>query len=260
MVAPSGSGGATVVFIMSVTGLSFCLGHWALYVSLYGIPGGRQVERVVHAFTLLGGAWLSFFVRRWEFEHVDGGSPRVLKGRDVNGLLLRCSVPTVVKVAVASVCGVVSDVFVKRNMNTVTVTKLTIDFPLVGLIITFYALISTKNSALTSVQLKRGSVGKTARVLSRALVLYVAGSFFFKVLSFVFLSSVLIFFNTDTSALPCTHDFVRIVLLKAPVACAVVKLGGIVHTAKCPGGTVVASVTAILSGVVLTPVFVFRFR
>lgn len=183
----------------------------------------------------------------------------MLKARHVNGLLIRCSVPTVVNVAVASLCGVVSDVFVNRNMNPVNVTKLTVAFPLVGLIITFYAVMSTNNSAVSSVQLKRGSLSKTARMLKGALVFYLIGTFVFNNVSFVFLSSVLHFFNTDGSALPCTHSFVRIVLLNAPIACAVVNLGGVVHTAKCPGGTVLASVMAMIYGVVLTPVFVFRF-
>lgn len=188
---------------------------------------------------------------------VGRGGPRVLNARGIKGLLLRCSVPTVVKVALASLCGVVSDMFVNRNINTVTVSNLTVSFPLVGLLITFYALIKINNTAVSSVHLKRGSASNTRGILKGMAILYIVGSVFCKNVALLFLSQVLFFFKTDRSALPCTHSFVRVVLVKDPIACMVVKLGGVVHTANCPQGTVLSSVLAIKYGVVLTPIFVF---
>lgn len=251
VVAPSGSGGTTVIFMTSVG--VFCL--WALGIMFASTRDSRWSVSGTGC-SCLYAAWGAMAARRVTRR----ASPHVLKARGVKGLLLRCSVPTVVKVAVASLCGVVSDVFVKRNMKTVTVSNLTVAFPLVGLIMTFYMLVSTNKTAVSSVHLKRGSVRNTARILNGALVLYLVGSMMFNNVTFVFLSPVLGFFNTDPTALPCTHSFVRMVLLNAPIACAVVKLGGMVHTAKCPGGTVLASLMAMLTGMVVTPVFVFRFR
>lgn len=188
------------------------------------------------------------------------GAPATLNARGVKGLLVRCTVPTVVTVATSSLCGVMSDVFVNRKINPVTVSKLTLAFPLVGLTTTFNSLIKIKTTALISMGLKRGSCSATRHILKGMLILGVVVKLTFAVLALVFLSPVLCFFKNDSRAIKCTHSCVGIVLCNGIVARLCLKLGTILHSTNRPRGTVCTAVTAIIVGAVLSPLFVCNFN
>lgn len=188
------------------------------------------------------------------------GAPSTLKARDVNGLLVRCTIPTVVTVATSSLCGVMSDVFVNRNIKAVTVSKLTLAFPLVGLTTTFNSLINIKTSALVSIGLKRESCSATRHILNGIFILGVILKITFVVVIVLFLSPVLCFFKNDSRAINCTESCVRVVLLKGTIARLCLKLGTILHSSKRPRGTVCTAVTAIIVGAVLSPIFVCNFN
>lgn len=188
------------------------------------------------------------------------GAPATLKARGVKGLLVRCTVPTVVTVATSSLCGVISDVFVNRKMKTVTVSKLTLAFPLVGLTTTFNSLINIKTTALISIGLKRGSCSATRQMLNGILMLGVVVKLTFAIIALVFLSPVLCFFNNDSTAMNCTHSCVIIVLLNGIIARLCLNLGTMLHSTKRPRGTVITAVTAIIVGAVLSPIFVCNFN
>lgn len=213
--------------------------------------------RFLYAFTT------RFELGEWGSEGWDvtgAKAPARLKARPVKGLLLRCTVPTVVTVATSSLCGVMSDVFVNRNMNPLTVSKLTVAFPLVGLTTTFNSLININTSALISMGLKRGSCTATRGVLNGMIALGFVVNVKFDVLALLFLSPVLCFFKTDPSAVSCTQSCVIVVLLNGIVARVCLKLGTLLHTSKRPRGTVATAVAAMVVGAVLSPVFVCLFR
>lgn len=187
------------------------------------------------------------------------GTPATLNARGVKGLLVRCTVPTVITVATSSLCGVMSDVFVKRKIKHVTVSNLTLAFPLVGLTTTFNSLMKMKTTALVSIGLKRGSCSATRQILNGILILGVVVNLTFAILALLFLSPVLCFFKKDRIAVKCTHSCVRIVLLNGIVARLCLNLGTILHSTKRPRGTVCTAVTAMIVGAVLSPMFVFIF-
>lgn len=204
---------------------------------------------------------MAFFSSSTCLYSVDGrGSPLILKARHVDGLLARCTVPTVVTVATSSLCGVTSDVFVKRKMKPLTVSNLTLAFPLVGLTTTFNSLIKIKTSALISIGLKRGSCRKTGGILKGMLILGMILKLTFALIFVLLLSPVLCFFKTDRGAVSCTHSCVGIVLVKGIVARVCLKLGTILHSSNFPGLTVCTALTSIIVGYMLGPLFVFNFN
>ncbi len=183
-----------------------------------------------------------------------------LNAGPINELLTRCTVPTVVTVVTASLCGVISHVFVNRNIKPVTVDNLTIAFPFVGLSNTFNTTMNINSSALVDIDLNHGSCSHTRLVFNDGVALGIIVNVIFKTIYLVFLSPVLHLFNTSSRALPCTERCARVVLTKGIVARLCLNVGTILQSTSVPHITVKLAVLAIVIGAVLSPIFVCIFR
>lgn len=208
-----------------------------------------------------------YFLGKTKQTTVEGGRVWVRGGRTalrlnagpINGLLIRCTLPTVVTVATTSLCGVISHMFVNRNMKTVTVSNLTVAFPFVGLATTFKTNINMKTSATVDIGLKRGSCTATRGVLNGAVSLGLVVNVKLDVVYLLFLSPVLEFFKTDSRALVCTRRCVIVVLLNGIIDRVCFNVGTLLQTTDGPGRTVCTAVFAIMVGIVLSTLFVLIF-
>lgn len=190
-----------------------------------------------------------------------GGCRRQLKARHVLPLVFGVTLPTMTTRFIGLLCDVISHMCVKRvpNVKASTLTNIKIAGSLVVLVSSFSTVINNNNTPLTTVTLKRKSHLHTNGVLKGNFILLVLFALLASFVTCAFVRPVLLFAKTSTGALRCTISCLSVCLLNAVFMRVSAKLGDFVGTRKHPTVTVFSILVNTLLGVVLSPVFVFKF-
>ncbi len=161
------------------------------------------------------------------------------------------------KTLVGTLCGIISHVFVNRNINTLTVSNVALAFPVVGVLNTFKVLMKRKATTCASVLLKGGGRRGIHEVLPGTVCVALFLCVLVTLSVVLFLRPVLGVFKNSRTAVPCTGRCLRVLVPNGVLLGVDFSFGGVVHTTKRPVQTVCALLVNTTVGIVLSPVFVF---
>lgn len=183
-----------------------------------------------------------------------------LNATPINKLVTGFTVPTVVDVLIDTVCGVISRVFVKRNMNVLKGTTAGITFPIAAVTATLTLLLKVNNTSGCGLRVKTKRRGGTDKVTKATLSSLMVDNLVLTMVTLIFLGPLLALFKTAASIVPCTISCAKVATLKLPFCVLSINKGRIIETSEDPACSVAYVVVKTVVGAVLSPIFVFMFK
>lgn len=176
----------------------------------------------------------------------------------VRQIVFAVTVPAVVDVLSADVCGLTSACFI-NDVGARDITTMNISFTVVSMVRTINFLCNRNSNGCVSQVLKTGRIRGTGGVTSANFILDFLAKLLVTVFKRLFLAPLYVLLNSAPAVRPCTRHCLNVVLLNTPFVAASLALGGRVHFRNGTVCTVGKVVSKILLGLVLTPLLVLCF-
>lgn len=97
-------------------------------------------------------------------------------------------------------------------------------------------------------------------ILSHTLMLCITNSFFFGILSFIFLDDILTFFGASPDTLPYARSFMQVILLGTPITYTMIGLNNVMRATGYPKKAMLTSMVTVVANIILAPIFIFHFE
>ncbi len=160
---------------------------------------------------------------------------------------------------ITSIYNIIDSIFIGHGVGAMAIAGLAISFPLMNLVVAFCTLVSAGSSTLASIRLGQKDMKGATEILSHTLILCIANSLFFGILSFIFLDDILIFFGASPDTLPYARSFMQVILLGTPISYTMIGLNNLMRATGYPKKAMLTSMVTVVSNVILAPVFIFHF-
>ncbi len=113
--------------------------------------------------------------------------PHILGKESIGKLLLQYSIPAIIGMTITSIYNIIDSIFIGHGVGPMAIAGLAISFPLMNLVVAFCTLVSAGGSTLASIRLGQKDMKGATEILSHTLMLCITNSFFFGILSSIFL-------------------------------------------------------------------------
>ena len=168
--------------------------------------------------------------------------PHILGKESIGKLLLQYSIPAIIGMTITSIYNIIDSIFIGHGVGAMAIAGLAVSFPLMNLVVAFCTLVSAGGSTIASIRLGQKDMKGATEILSHTLMLCITNSFFFGILSFIFLDDILTFFGASPDTLPYARSFMQVILLGTPITYTMIGLNNVV------------------ANIILAPIFIFHFE
>ena len=129
-----------------------------------------------------------------------------------------------------------------------------------NLVVAFCTLVSAGGSTIASIRLGQKDMKGATEILSHTLMLCITNSFFFGILSFIFLDDILTFFGASPDTLPYARSFMQVILLGTPITYTMIGLNNVMRATGYPKKAMLTSMVTVVANIILAPIFIFHFE
>lgn len=186
--------------------------------------------------------------------------PYILGKESIGKLLLQYSIPAIIGMTITSIYNIIDSIFIGHGVGTLAIAGLAISFPLMNLVVAFCTLVSAGGSTLVSIRLGQKDMKGATDILSHTLMLCITNSFFFGILSFIFLDNILTFFGASPNTLPYARSFMQVILLGTPITYTMIGLNSVMRATGYPQKAMLTSMVTVVANVILAPIFIFHLK
>lgn len=160
--------------------------------------------------------------------------PHILGKESIGKLLLQYSIPAIIGMTITSIYNIIDSIFIGHGVGAMAIAGLAVSFPLMNLVVAFCTLVSAGGSTLASIRLGQKDMKGATEILSHTLMLCITNSFFFGILSFIFLDDILVFFGASADTLPYARSFMQVILLGTPITYTMIGLNNVMRATGYP--------------------------
>lgn len=185
--------------------------------------------------------------------------PHTLGKESIGKLLLQYSIPAIIGMTITSIYNIIDSIFIGHGVGPMAIAGLAISFPLMNLVVAFCTLVSAGGSTLASIRLGQKDMKGATEILSHTLMLCITNSFFFGILSFIFLDDILTFFGASPDTLPYARSFMQVILLGTPITYTMIGLNNVMRATGYPKKAMLTSMVTVVANIILAPIFIFHF-
>lgn len=186
--------------------------------------------------------------------------PHILGKESIGKLLLQYSIPAIIGMTITSIYNIIDSIFIGHGVGPMAIAGLAISFPLMNLVVAFCTLVSAGGSTLASIRLGQKDMKGATEILSHTLMLCITNSFFFGILSFIFLDDILVFFGASNETLPYARSFMQVILLGTPITYTMIGLNNVMRATGYPKKAMLTSMVTVVANIILAPIFIFHFE
>lgn len=173
--------------------------------------------------------------------------PHILGKESIGKLLLQYSIPAIIGMTITSIYNIIDSIFIGHGVGPMAIAGLAISFPLMNLVVAFCTLVSAGGSTLASIRLGQKDMKGATEILSHTLMLCITNSFFFGILSFIFLDDILVFFGASNETLPYARSFMQVILLGTPITYTMIGLNNVMRATGYPKKAMLTSMVTVVS-------------
>ena len=173
--------------------------------------------------------------------------PHILGKESIGKLLLQYSIPAIIGMTITSIYNIIDSIFIGHGVGAMAIAGLAVSFPLMNLVVAFWTLVSADMKGATE-------------ILSHTLMLCITNSFFFGILSFIFLDDILTFFGASPDTLPYARSFMQVILLGTPITYTMIGLNNVMRATGYPKKAMLTSMVTVVANIILAPIFIFHFE
>lgn len=175
----------------------------------------------------------------------------------ISKLLLRFSIPAIVGMMVNAMYNVVDRIFIGKGVGSLGIAGIFVGHPLSLILMAFSMLIGIGGNALVSIRLGEKRDKEAEIILGNAFLLLILINTIVSVIGFVLLEPLLKLFGASESILPYSMDYMKIILLGAPIQ----SIGfGLNNFIRGEGNPKIAMGTMLIGAIlntILDPIFIF---
>lgn len=186
--------------------------------------------------------------------------PHILGKESIGKLLLQYSIPAIIGMTITSIYNIIDSIFIGHGVGAMAIAGLAVSFPLMNLVVAFCTLVSAGGSTIASIRLGQKDMKGAMEILSHTLMLCITNSFFFGILSFIFLDDILTFFGASPDTLPYARSFMQVILLGTPITYTMIGLNNVMRATGYPKKAMLTSLVTVLANVIIAPIFIFHFH
>ena len=186
--------------------------------------------------------------------------PHILGKESIGRLRLQYSIPAIIGMTITSIYNIIDSIFIGHGVGPMAIAGLAISFPLMNLVVAFCTLVSAGGSTLASIRLGQKDMKGATEILSHTLMLCITNSFFFGILSFIFLDDILVFFGASSETLPYARSFMQVILLGTPITYTMIGLNNVMRATGYPKKAMLTSMVTVVANIILAPIFIFHFE
>lgn len=186
--------------------------------------------------------------------------PHILGKESIGKLLLQYSIPAIIGMTITSIYNIIDSIFIGHGVGAMAIAGLAVSFPLMNLVVAFCTLVSAGGSTIASIRLGQKDMKGAMEILSHTLMLCITNSFFFGILSFIFLDDILTFFGASPDTLPYARSFMQVILLGTPITYTMIGLNNVMRATGYPKKAMLTSMVTVVANIILAPIFIFHFE
>lgn len=180
----------------------------------------------------------------------------------IGKLLLKFSIPAIVGMLVNALYNIVDRIFVGHieNVGSLSLSGITVVFPIMIILMAFGMLIGLGANALISIRLGEQKKDEAELILGNAFVLLIGTAAFISIISLVFIDFLLIKFGASIDVFPYAKGYAVIILFGSVFQA----IGfGMNNFIRAEGNPKIAMITMLIGGIantILDPIFIYVFN
>ncbi len=174
-------------------------------------------------------------------------------------LLLKFSLPAIVGMVVNALYNVVDRIFIGRGVDGRAIGGIYVGMPMSLILMAFSMLIGIGGNTLVSIRLGEGKKEEADRIASNAIILLGLVSGIISVLGLIFLKPLLIGFGASESNLQYAMDYLRIILIGAPINAIGFGMNNFIRGEGSPKIAMITMLIGAILNTILDPIFIFIF-
>lgn len=185
---------------------------------------------------------------------------KLLGEEPVGKLLLKFSLPAITGMIVNALYNIVDRIFIGKGVDELAIGGIFISMPISLIIMAFSMLIGIGGNTLVSIKLGQNRKEEADRVAGNSLILLILASLCISVLGLIFLEPLLKLFGTSPSNFQYAYDYMRIILIGAPLQAVGFGMNNFIRGEGSPTTAMKTMLIGAISNTILDPIFIFWFK
>lgn len=186
--------------------------------------------------------------------------PVELGTEKISKLLKQYALPAIIAMTASSLYNIVDSIYIGQGCGPLAISGLAITFPLMNLSTAFGTLIGIGGTSLISMLLGEKQYDTAKKVLGNVFIMNTIIGFLFALFAIIYIEPILTFFGASEATMPYAKEYMVIVLSGNIITHLYFGLNGIVRATGRPKKAMYATLLAVVTNVVLDPIFIFGFK
>ncbi len=167
--------------------------------------------------------------------------------------------PAIIAMVAASLYNIVDSIYIGQGCSALAFSGLAVTFPFMNVLAAFGSLVGVGASTLIAIKLGQKDYQSAQQVLGNVVLLNIIISGAVGFLALVFLDPLLYFFGASTDTLPHARAYMIIILSTNFFTHIYYGLNGVLRSAGHPKQSMIATIVAVGTNIILDPIFIFAF-
>ncbi len=177
----------------------------------------------------------------------------------IGQLLRKYAMPAIIAMMASSLYNIVDSIYIGQGCSALAFSGLAVTFPFMNVLAAFGSLVGVGASALIAIKLGQKDYQSAQQVLGNVVILNVIISGAVGVLALLFLNPLLYFFGASEETLPFARSYMVIILSTNFFTHIYYGLNGVLRSAGHPKQSMMATIVAVGTNIILDPIFIFAF-
>lgn len=183
-----------------------------------------------------------------------------MENEKVGKLILKYALPCITAMVVSALYNIVDQIFIGQGVGYIGNAATNVGFPLIVLSQGIALLFGDGAAALYSIKLGEKNIKEAEKIISNAIIMIIAISVVFFVVSSLFLEKFLWLFGATNSNISYALDYMTIVNISIPFNIITCGLSSIIRADGSPEFCMKSLILGTILNCILDPVFIFVFH
>ncbi len=185
---------------------------------------------------------------------------KLLGEKPIGKLLLQFSIPAIIGMMVNALYNIVDRIFIGRGVDGRAIGGIYVSMPMSLILMAFSMLIGIGGNTLVSIRLGQNRKEDADKIASNAIVLLALISSIIAITGLIFLEPLLKLFGASESNLNYAMDYLRIILIGAPLQAIGFGMNNFIRGEGSPRIAMITMLIGAILNTILDPIFIFIFN
>ncbi|MEY8303326.1 MATE family efflux transporter [Anaerosalibacter bizertensis] len=180
--------------------------------------------------------------------------------KNIGKLLIEFSIPAIIGMLVNALYNIVDRIFIGKGVGSLGIAGIFVGYPISLILMAFGMLIGLGGNALVSIKLGQKKEEEAEKILGNSFTLLLLISLGVGILGLLTLEPLLKAFGASETILPYSVDYMKIILLGAPLQAIGFGLNNFIRGEGNPKMAMGTMLIGAILNTILDPIFIFIFN